>query len=278
MPRKVCVPVYRLHKQSGQAVVTLPDSLGRRRDVLLGTYDSPESKQEYQRVIAEWIANGRRAPVRCAESSAQGLSVNELILAYFTHVQSYYRHPDGQPTSEVGNIRRALRWAGTLYGHTEAARFDGPALEAIRGKMIEAKLCRSRINKDVARLKRMFKWGSVEEPGAGGDLSETDRCRGAARRPLSGGGDGARQARAGWVRRGRPAVPAAPGSGNGRVAEAHRHAARAKWCGCEPSTWTPAARCGSTGLVRTAARTAPTRRPGRVRTVSSPSAPRPRRS
>jgi hypothetical protein len=31
-------PSYRLHRQSGQAIVTLPDGLGGRRDVLLGPY------------------------------------------------------------------------------------------------------------------------------------------------------------------------------------------------------------------------------------------------
>jgi hypothetical protein len=32
---------YRLHRRSGQAVVTLTDGLGTRRDVLLGPYDTP---------------------------------------------------------------------------------------------------------------------------------------------------------------------------------------------------------------------------------------------
>ena len=60
MPRLPKIPDYRLHKRSGLAVVTLPDGFGRRRDVQLGKYDSPESRAEYDRVIAEWLANGRR--------------------------------------------------------------------------------------------------------------------------------------------------------------------------------------------------------------------------
>ena len=58
MPRlsPSAVPSYRLHKQSGQALVTL-----NGRDVLLGKHDSPDSRQEYNRVIAEWLANGRQA-------------------------------------------------------------------------------------------------------------------------------------------------------------------------------------------------------------------------
>ena len=69
MPRpKNTFPTYRLHKQSGQAVTTvrLPD--GRRRDVLLGRYQSPESKAEYQRVLAELSA----APEAVAVSVRRG--------------------------------------------------------------------------------------------------------------------------------------------------------------------------------------------------------------
>src|SRR5262249_13187499 len=60
MSRHKTVPSYRLHKQSGQAVVTLPDGLGGRRDALLGKYGTAESRAEYLRALAEWEANGRR--------------------------------------------------------------------------------------------------------------------------------------------------------------------------------------------------------------------------
>jgi len=33
------VPCYRKHRQIGQAVVTLPDGLGTRRDILLGKFE-----------------------------------------------------------------------------------------------------------------------------------------------------------------------------------------------------------------------------------------------
>jgi len=53
--RNNAVPSYRLHKQSGQAIVTL-----NGRDVLLGAHGSAASKAEYDQRIAEWIANGRQ--------------------------------------------------------------------------------------------------------------------------------------------------------------------------------------------------------------------------
>jgi hypothetical protein len=62
--RSRSIPTYRRHKQSKQAIVTLTDGLGGRRDVLLGRHGSAESRREYARVIAEWEAAGRRRGVR----------------------------------------------------------------------------------------------------------------------------------------------------------------------------------------------------------------------
>ncbi len=43
MSRRNPIPKYRLHKQSGQGIVTLPDGLGSRRDFTLGPYNSQGS-------------------------------------------------------------------------------------------------------------------------------------------------------------------------------------------------------------------------------------------
>jgi hypothetical protein len=50
------IPGY-LHHASGQARVRL-----NGKDVLLGRYDSPESREKYNRVTPEWLANGRQLP------------------------------------------------------------------------------------------------------------------------------------------------------------------------------------------------------------------------
>jgi hypothetical protein len=46
MSKRSPIPSYRLHKHSGQAVVTLLDWTGRRRDVPLGRYDTPASRAD----------------------------------------------------------------------------------------------------------------------------------------------------------------------------------------------------------------------------------------
>jgi uncharacterized protein (TIGR03000 family) len=45
-------PSYRLHQQSGQAIVTLADGFGGRKDFLLGPYGTPASKAENVRAPA----------------------------------------------------------------------------------------------------------------------------------------------------------------------------------------------------------------------------------
>jgi integrase len=165
MPRRKSIPTYRLHRQSGQAVVTLSDAVGRRRDVLLGKYDSSESRAEYVRVIGEWEAKGRRLP-DSAEDSAQrrqgrSLSINELLLGYMKFAESYYGL-DEQPR-KGGNLRDAVRLLKEMYGHTQARDFGPLALKACRQQMIAKDWSRTYINAQVDRLRRVFRWGAEEE-------------------------------------------------------------------------------------------------------------------
>jgi integrase len=160
MSRRRGIPAYRVHKQSGQAIVTLTDGIGGRKDVLLGKYDTPESRAEYIRVLAEWEATGRRLEGR---EAGAGVSVNELNLAFLRHAESHYRRPDGTVTAEVVNFKLALRHVREVYGTTPAAAFGPLALKAVRQKMVEAGLCRGVVNHRCRRIVRVFKWGVSEE-------------------------------------------------------------------------------------------------------------------
>ncbi len=158
MPRRPNpVPTYRLHKQSGQAVVTLRLPDGHRRDVLLGAYGSDASKAEYQRVLAEWRSAGGPA------GATAGLTVNELILAFWKHAEQHYRHADGRPTSELLSYKLSLRPLKELYGHTPAAEFGPLALKAVRQRMVDDGLCRTSANQRAARIKHLYKWATAEE-------------------------------------------------------------------------------------------------------------------
>jgi integrase len=163
MPRPVSVPSYRLHKQSGHAVVTLRDSLGNRRDVLLGKYGTAESRAEYARVIAEWESSRRRLPVRSAEPSAPDLTVNEMLLQYWRWAEGHYRDADGNLSRELENVALALRPLRQLYGHAIAREFGPLALRAVREEMVRAGLSRGVVNARVNRLRRAFKWAASFE-------------------------------------------------------------------------------------------------------------------
>jgi hypothetical protein len=154
------VPSYRRHTQSGQAIVTLTDGLGARRDVLLGKYGTSASRHAYGRVISEWEARGRTMPV--ADVGAD-LTVSELILRFWRWAQQHYRHPDGEPTSEVSDFRLSLRPLRELYGLTPANSFGPLALRAVQQRMVDSGLCRNVVNARCRRIVRVFKWGTSME-------------------------------------------------------------------------------------------------------------------
>ena len=158
-------PSYRRHS-SGQACVSvrLPD--GRRREILLGAWESPESKAEYARILAELAANQgcltSKVPGMEA-STAPDLTVNEVIVAFWQHAEQHYRREDGTPTGEADNFRDALRPLKALYGHTAARAFGSLALRAVRKEMVKSGLSRGVVNARVNRVRRVFKWAASFE-------------------------------------------------------------------------------------------------------------------
>ena len=75
MSRRKRLPKYRLHRPSGQAVVTLSG-----RDIYLGAHDSEVSRVEYDRLVAAWLVNGRSLPPDPQDEV--GLTVAEVMLRY----------------------------------------------------------------------------------------------------------------------------------------------------------------------------------------------------
>src|SRR5262245_26550531 len=160
MPRSRAIPSYRLHRQSGQAVVTLTDHRGRRHDRLLGPFGSSQSHQEYVRVLGEWEANGRRLAGR---TPAPDLTVAELLAAFMKHADSHYRRPDGMPTGEPKVFALAFRRLKKLYAHMLAHEFGPLALRAVREQMIQDGISRRVINGLVNRIRHVFKWAASLE-------------------------------------------------------------------------------------------------------------------
>lgn len=162
------LPRYRLHKSSGQAVVSLPLGFGKYRDVLLGRFDSEASKLEYTRVINEWVSGG------CSRALQDKPHVPIVLLGVAPEGEHQLvdrqRVVDGTPTSELADYRLSLRPLKDLYGHTLAKDFGPLALKAVRANMVKRvnvrtglAWCRKSINQRIDRIKRMFKWAVGEE-------------------------------------------------------------------------------------------------------------------
>jgi integrase len=149
------IPTYRLHRGSGRAVVTI-----RGRDVYLGVHGSPESKAEYRRLIAEFLAAGHADPKPLAGGS---LSWTELAATYLRHAEGYYRTPDGSPSPTVMTIKCALSCLLPLYGPKPVDAFGPLALKAVRESIVRAGKARKTVNDYVAVVKRIVKWGVGEE-------------------------------------------------------------------------------------------------------------------
>jgi integrase len=156
------IPSYRLHKPSGQAIIVI-----RGKTIYLGHHGSLESKAEYNRVLAEWLAQGTSGPPSRGGASSGSepgadLTVSELILEYWIFVQDYYRK-NGQPTSQVEQIKHSLRPLRQLYGDTAAKDFGPLALKAVRQEFIKAGFCRDEINRKTQKIVRLFKWAVANE-------------------------------------------------------------------------------------------------------------------
>ena len=141
-------PAYRLHKQSGQAIVTVDG-----RDITLGKHGTPESREKYNRLIAEWVANGRHLKPKAAATVAV------LIAAYWRHAPDHYKGSRG----ELGALKAALCLLRRLYGETPAAGLGPLALKAVRAAMVAAGWGRPYVNARTKRLRRAFKRVAAEE-------------------------------------------------------------------------------------------------------------------
>ncbi len=91
MQKQRKAPSYRLHKPSGQAVVTIEG-----RDHYLGAFDSPQSHEAYGRKLAQW-----KAATIAVANQGQQLSVAGMVAEYWRHVEASGLYvKNGKATSE----------------------------------------------------------------------------------------------------------------------------------------------------------------------------------
>ena len=147
---KALCPSYSLHKSTNPARVRVEG-----RDIYLGPYNSPESRQRYAEILAQLTA-GKAVSVpavsRGAAAADPGVTVNELVAAFLQHADGHYVK-DGKQTSEVHCLKSAVRPLVEMFGFTPADDFGPLKLSAVREQMVAAGWCRRGVNQGVKRIR-----------------------------------------------------------------------------------------------------------------------------
>src|SRR5208337_3434173 len=148
-------PSYRLHKASGQAVVTID-----RKDHYLGVHGTPDSRLYYERLISAWM-QGDAVPARKPESS-NDITVAEVCIQYLRWAEGYYVK-DGKPTTELGNVKRAIKALRESYPSLPAKEFSPLKLKTVRQRFIDGGLCRTDCNRFTGNIARIFRYAVENE-------------------------------------------------------------------------------------------------------------------
>lgn len=148
------LPSYRRHP-NGQAFY---EHKGRR--TYLGKYDSPESRKLYAQVVAQIAAGGVGAIVDLTDE--QDASIDELLLPYLDWATRYYSD-NGRPSKEFAGVKSAAKMLSDFAGETEGRLFGPRMLIALQSHLVRAGHARPYVNKQVARVKRFFRWCCEQE-------------------------------------------------------------------------------------------------------------------
>lgn len=189
-PRSARIPSYRHHKASGQAVVTLGG-----RDIYLGPHGTDESRELYNRTIADWLGRNRTATGRETEQVAAaraqqaaatltaqagtapaGLTVAELGLAFLQWAENRFGAASHREC-ELAHWKRIVRTLRVHFGTLPVAEFGPAKLKLIRGVFERGEMpkadgskpdkprpqARRFVNANIQRVRRIFRFGVESE-------------------------------------------------------------------------------------------------------------------
>jgi integrase len=135
-------PSYRLHKKSGQAVVTI-----RKQTIYLGKFNSPESKKKYADLIRDFQAGTVDIPAGSVQTMAG------LAAAYLSHCKEYYAG-----STEYLRIKRALVIFLERTRDMEVCHITKKNIKYFQQDCVDRNHCRRYINMLTLCLMRCFKW------------------------------------------------------------------------------------------------------------------------
>ncbi len=165
--RKPGVPAYLRHKASGQAIAVVRSENGQRKQVYLGTCDSPESHRRYRELLARYLDPAKARPEdednEPDELAPRTWTVADVVARFLSWADGYYRASDGTSTGEYPNFHAAASLVLKLYRDELAADFGPLKLKQVRELMVERGWSRRTVNMQTGRVKRMFKWAVENE-------------------------------------------------------------------------------------------------------------------
>lgn len=141
------IPTRRLHKPSGQDRCRF---MGR--DYYFGKHGSEESDRRYKQWVRS-LLDGAQAPITKPEL----YTVGALLLAFLEMSERKYA------PGEHRNCVQMARVALASHRHTPISVFGCRALLEVRDDMVAAGWPRDRVNSQVCRLRRAFRWGVSQE-------------------------------------------------------------------------------------------------------------------
>lgn len=140
------IPKYRKHA-TGQAMVRI-----HGKDHYLGAFGSPESKQKYNRLIAEHLAGATTA------QPGANITINELV-AHVWRTQNIKMKDRRQKE----RLKRSAAFLLEFYGDTPASEFGPLALKTVRVAMVVKGWTRTHVNHCVGVLRRIFKLAVADQ-------------------------------------------------------------------------------------------------------------------
>jgi integrase len=165
-PRKKS-PAYRLHKPTGQAVVTLADPrTGVRRDHYLGRHGTAESHARYAELLRQYQDAGQvvDAKPRPRSDVPAADTVGGLILDYWKAEKARFGiGDDDKLTGSLFAKRSALRACRQVCGRLPVDEFGPKRLQEVRDAIAEQGLTRTTVNAYIRSIIGAFKWGVAEE-------------------------------------------------------------------------------------------------------------------
>ena len=183
------VPRLQFHKASGQGRVHLCGT-----DFYCGKWNRPECKAKYDRLIAEWLHNGRRLPDTAMSkdtvvfpqkhvSSSQielskavvaqpgntreppsrsGKLICEIAAQYMDHCKDYFRDRSGKKSSGYAEALQAVR-ALEPYDDIPADEFGTKRLRELQGLLVHQGRSRQGCNTILKTIKALFCWAESQE-------------------------------------------------------------------------------------------------------------------